>query len=135
MEIRLLPKQGERGVTLLEMMVVMTIILILLAIAIPNYSASINRAREDNLRQNLRTLNDSIVQYTLDKHKAPTSLQDLKQAGYIRTIPDDITGREDTWVPDEDDSIMSLEQTDPGIFGVHSGSSRVASDGTVYSEW
>lgn len=133
--MRSLAQQQERGFTLLEMMVVMTIILILLAIAVPNYSASINRAREDNLRQNLRTINDSIVQYTLDKHKAPTSIQDLKQAGYIRSVPEDITGREDTWVTDEDDSIMSLEQTDPGIVGVHSGSSRVASDGTVYSEW
>jgi general secretion pathway protein G len=127
--------QRARGFTLIEMMVVLSIILILLAIAVPNYSTSVNRAREDNLRQNLWTLNEAIYQYTLDKKKAPHSLQDLKQAGYIERIPDDITGRDDTWVPEEDDSIMSLTQTDSGMIGVHSGSSLVASDGTVYSDW
>ncbi len=128
-------KRTERGFTLIEMMVVLSIIVILLAIAVPIYSQSINSAREDNLRQNLQTLNQSIVEYTLDKKKAPNSLQDLKQAGYIESVPEDITGRDDTWVPEEDDSIMTLEQTDPGMAGVHSGSSHVAGDGTVYSEW
>ncbi len=127
--------QHDRGFTLIEMMVVISIILILLSIAVPIYSQSLNRAREDNLRQNLETLNRVIVQYTLDKKKAPQSLGDLVQAGYIDAIPDDITGRKDTWVPEQDDSIMSLDQTDPGVSGVHSGSDRVASDGTVYSDW
>jgi len=125
----------NRGFTLLEMMVVITILLILLAIAVPLYSQSMNRARETNLRQNLETLNRVIVQYTLDKKKAPLSLGDLVQAGYIESIPDDITGRNDTWVPEQDDSIMSPEQTDPGVSGVHSGSDHIASDGTVYSGW
>ena len=128
-------KQSARGFTLIEMMVVLSIILILLSIAVPIYSQSINRAREDNLRKNLWTLNRVIVQYTLDKKKAPQSLEDLKQAGYIKSIPEDITGRDDTWVPEQDDSILSPDQTDPGMSGVHSGSNLVASDGTVYSDW
>jgi len=127
--------RGARGFTLLEMMVVITILLILLAIAVPLYSQSMNHARETNLRQNLDTLNRVIVQYTLDKKKAPQSLSDLVQSGYIEAIPDDITGRNDTWVPEQDDSIMSPEQTDPGVSGVHSGSDHVASDGTTYSSW
>jgi general secretion pathway protein G len=128
-------KKNARGFTLIEMMVVLSIMLILLSIAVPIYSQSINRAREDNLRKNLGTLNRVIIQYTLDKKKAPLSLEDLKQAGYIKSVPEDITGRDDTWVPEQDDSILSLDQTDPGMTGVHSGSNLVASDGTVYSDW
>jgi general secretion pathway protein G len=75
-----------------------------------------------------------IVQYTLDKKKAPRSLEDLHHAGYIDSIPDDITGRKD-WATEEDDSIMSPDQTDPGISGVHSESNRIGSDGRPYSEW
>lgn len=129
------PIKSARGFTLIEMMVVLSIILILLSIAVPIYSQSMVRAREDNLRKNLDTLNRVIVQYTLDKKKAPQSLGDLQQAGYIKSIPEDITGRDDTWVPEEDDSILSPDQTDPGMVGVHSGSNLVAADGTVYSEW
>ena len=127
--------RGTRGFTLLEMMVVITILLILLAIAVPLYSQSMNHARETNLRQNLETLNRVIVQYTLDKKKAPQSLNDLVQSGYIEAIPDDITGRNDTWVPEQGRLVMSPEQTDPGVSGVHSGSDHVASDGTTYSSW
>jgi len=125
----------NRGFTLIEMMVVISIMLILLAVAMPIYSHSVTRQREANLRQNLGTLNKVIVQYTLDKKKAPTSLEDLVQAGYMKTIPDDITGRSDTWALDEDETIMSLEQTEGGITGVHSGSNQTASDGTMYSSW
>jgi len=125
----------NRGFTLIEMMVVISIILILLAIAMPIYSHSLTREREHNLRQNLATLNKVIFQYTLDKQKGPKSLEDLKQAGYIKTIPEDITGRDDTWVVDEEEAILSPEQTEPGITGVHSGSNQTASDGTAYSSW
>ncbi|HWZ82228.1 MAG TPA: type II secretion system protein [Terriglobales bacterium] len=127
--------QSERGFTLIEMVVVISIMLILLSIAVPVYSQSINHAREENLRRNLWTLNQCITQYTLDKKKAPRSLEDLKSTGYIDTIPDDITGRDDTWVPEEDESIMSPDQTDTGISAVHSGSNLVSADGSVYSEW
>lgn len=125
----------DRGFTLIEVMVVISIILILLAVAMPIYSHSIARQREENLRQNLATLNRTIVQYTLDKQKAPKSLEDLKQAGYIKTIPEDITGRDDTWALDEDETIMLPEQTEGGVTGVHSGSNQTSSDGTAYSSW
>ena len=125
----------KHGFTLIELMVVISIMLILLAVAMPIYSHSVTRQREVNLRQNLATLNKVVVQYTLDKKKAPKALQDLVQAGYMKTIPEDITGREDTWALDEDETIMSLEQTEGGITGVHSGSNQTASDGTTYSSW
>lgn len=125
----------KRGFTLIEMMVVISIMLILLSVAMPIYSHSLTRKREENLRQNLETLNKVIVQYTLDKQAAPKSLEDLVQANYIKTIPEDITGSTDTWQVEEDETIMSLEQTEPGITGVHSGSNQTASDGTAYSSW
>jgi general secretion pathway protein G len=126
----------DRGFTLIEMVVVISIILILLGVAMPIYSHSLIRAREDNLRTNLETLNSMIFQYTQDKQKAPQSLDDLKSGGYIKEIPDDITGS-NTWELEQGDgSIMSLYQTDTGgIIGVHSGSNQTASDGTAYSTW
>ncbi len=77
-----------------------------------------------------------IIQYTLDKQKPPKSLQDLKQAGYIREVPNDITGSTDSWVLEPADAIMSLDQKETdGIIGVHSGSNQIAGDGTEYSTW
>jgi general secretion pathway protein G len=128
-------RRSASGFTLLELIVVITIMLILLGIAVPMYNQSILAKNESNLRQNLRTLNQVIDQYTIDKQKAPTSLEELKSAGYIERIPEDITGRTDTWELVEDDSIKTLEQGSGGISAVHSGSNRVGSDGTAYSEW
>jgi len=125
----------SRGFTLVEMMVVISIMLILLAVAMPIYNRSVAAKREDSLRKNVETLNMMIVQYTMDKKKAPKSLEDLRQAGYMKEIPEDITGRNDTWATDEDESIMTPEQTESGISGVHSGSSGIAIDGTAYSSW
>ena len=126
----------ERGFTLISMMVVISIMLILLGVAMPIYSRSVTRAREENLRRNLDTLNQMIFQYTQDKHKPPQSLDDLQSAGYLDKIPDDITGS-NTWQTEEaEGAIMTLDQTDTGgIIGVHSGSSRTALDGTEYSKW
>jgi len=124
-----------RGFTLLELMVVLTIMLLLLSMAIPIYSRSVKKKREEVFLTNLQTLNKVIYQYTLDKKKAPKSLEDLVQAKYLKEIPNDITGRNDTWAVDEDESIMSPEQTETGVTGVHSGSSETAIDGTQYSTW
>jgi general secretion pathway protein G len=130
-------KARSGGFTLIEMMAVIGIILILLGIALPIYSHSMARAREDNLRQNLDTLNRLIFQYNQDKQKAPQSLDDLRSAGYLKEIPEDITGRTDTWETESgEDTIMSLDQTDTGgIIGVHSGSNQIGSDGKAYSSW
>jgi general secretion pathway protein G len=125
----------SRGFTLIEMMVVISIIIILLGVAMPIYSRSVNQAKEDAFRQSLETLNKVIFQYTLDKQKPPQSLEDLKTAGYIEEIPNDVTGS-NTWVVENDPpSILSLYQTDTGIYGVHSGSDRIGSNGKPYSEW
>jgi general secretion pathway protein G len=128
-------KARNRGFTLIEMVVVISLIAILLSIALPMYNQSIIRARETTLRQNLATLNKVIDQYTLDKQKAPQSLDDLVSAGYLKQIPYDITGNRDSWVLEQEDSLKSIDQTQPGIVGVHSGSDQTASDGTAYSSW
>ena len=130
-----LRKRLERGFTLIELMIVISIMLILLAIAIPAYQRSIVQSREAVLRSDLFTLRSLIQQYTLDKQKAPQSLDDLKSAGYLREIPKDpITGAVD-WTVDQDDSISSPDQQDPGINDVHSASPGNALDGTAYSSW
>jgi general secretion pathway protein G len=128
-------KPGERGFTLIEMVVVISLILVLLSIALPMYNQSILRAKESTLRQDLFTLRHLIQQYTLDRQKAPQALDDLVQAHYLKFIPKDpITGRDD-WQVEQEDSIMSLDQTQPGIIDVHSASNLTASDGTTYSTW
>jgi general secretion pathway protein G len=131
------PSRRERGFTLIEVMVVITFILILLGMAMPIYTHSVQHAREEKLRRNLDTLNEAIFQYTLDKQKTPQSLQDLKSGGYIDNVPDDITGSSDTWETESgEDFIMSLDQKEKGgIIGVHSGSQQVGGDGKAYSTW
>ena len=117
-------------------MVVISIIVILLSLAIPNYTSSILHAKETALRDDLYTMRSLIDQYTLDKQKAPQSLQDLVQAGYLKaTSQRPFTNSRDTWVPVTDDSIMSPDQTEPGIIDVHSGSDQNSSEGTAYSTW
>jgi general secretion pathway protein G len=128
-------KLRNRGFTLIEMLVVISMILILLSIALPMYNNSIIRARETTLRNNLATINKCIDQYTLDKQKAPQSLDDLVSAGYLKKVPEDITGSRDTWQCDQEDSLKSIDQTQPGLVGCHSGSDQTSIDGTAYSSW
>jgi general secretion pathway protein G len=130
-------KKRSRGFTLIEMLIVMSLILILVSVALPAYQQSIWRARESVLKQNLFALRSVISQYTLDKQKAPQSLEDLVSAGYFKQIPNDpMTGRSDTWtVEEETDTIITVNQQEPGIYDVHSGSSAVGSDGTAYNTW
>lgn len=129
-------RQRSSGFTLIEMMIVVSIILILLSAAAPIYQQTLLHARESVLRQDLFTLRQCIDQYTLDKQKAPQSLDDLVQAGYLKTLPKDpITNSTDTWQTVQEDVMMSVDQTEPGISDVHSGSNSTASDGTAYSTW
>jgi len=128
-------KTGSHGFTLIEMMVVISLILILLSIALPMYNRSIQNARETVFRSNLATLNKVISQYTLDKNKAPLTLDDLVQAKYLKSVPPDITGSPDTWVPEMEDSLQAVDQSQPGMVGVHSGSDQIGSNGTAYSTW
>jgi len=129
-------RSRQRGFTLIELMVVISIIVILMSVAIPRYQASILRARETVLRDDLYTLRSVIDEYTLDKQKAPQSLQELVDAGYLKQLPNDpFTNSRDTWVPVTDESLMSPDQTEPGIIDVHSGSDLNSSEGTAYSTW
>lgn len=118
-------------------MIVISVILILVSVALPAYNQSIWRARESVLKQNLFAIRSVISQYTLDKQKAPQSLEDLVTGGYFKQIPNDpMTSRNDTWtVEEETDTIMSADQQEPGIYDVHSGSTAVGSDGTAYNTW
>jgi general secretion pathway protein G len=121
---------------MIELIIVIAIIMILASVAAMNYQHSVWRAREAVLRNDLFTLRSSIDQYTLDKQKAPQSLQDLVAAGYIKSMPKDpITNSADSWVTEQEDSLMSIDQTEPGIVDVHSGSKAVSSDGTAYDTW
>ena len=123
------------GFTLIELMIVMSIIVILLGIAIPNYRNSIVHARESVLKNDLFTMRSVIDQYTLDKQKAPQSLDDLVSAGYLKTIPKDPMTNTTEWTVQQEDSLMAVDQQEPGIVDVHSTSSATSSEGTPYSSW
>src|ERR1700724_879227 len=127
----------SRGFTLIELMIVISVILILVSVALPAYNQSIWRARESVLKQNLFALRSVISQYTLDKQKAPQALEDLVTAGYFKQITNDPRpGRNDSWtVEEETDTIMTVDQQEPGIYDVHSGSTATGSDGTAYNTW
>lgn len=129
-------KQGEAGFTLIELMIVMTIIGLLSAIAIPSYIQAVRRAKEAVLREDLHVMRQSIDSYTVDREKAPQSLDDLVQAGYLKSIPiDPMTSRNDTWITGTSDTLTDINETQGGIDDVHSGSQALADDGTTYNTW
>jgi general secretion pathway protein G len=125
------------GFTLLELMVVLTILLILATMSMPIFQLAIVHAREAVLKEDLYTLRKLIDEYTLDKQKPPTSLDDLVEAGYLRGgLPvDPFTGSSETWQTDTEEVPTSPSEAASGIVNVHSGSSDTALDGTAYSSW
>ena len=130
------PSAAESGFTLLELMIVMVIIGVLAAMAIPAYRANVIAAKEAVLREDLQVMRQALGSYTVDKQKAPQSLQDLVSAGYLKAIPKDpITGRTDTWIESQSDDMTTVDQTEAGIDDVHSGAQSTASDGSSYSTW
>src|SRR5580692_3447344 len=133
--IALCKRRNTRGFTLLELMVVISIIMILMSVAIPVYNQSIVQARESVLRSNLSTLRSVISQYTLDKQKAPQSLDDIVTAGYLRQIPMDPMTKQTNWEVVQEDLLLAVDQQDPGITDVHSASTANATDGTAYNTW
>jgi len=127
----------DHGFTLIELIVVMAIIAVLTAIAVPSFTQHIKHAREAVLKEDLHTLRDAIDAYTYDKQKAPQSLDDIVQSGYLKALPvDPFTQRSDTWIPAQSDSYTSIDETQTGgIDDVHSGSQQVSTEGTTYSTW
>ena len=114
----------------------MAIVTILVSIAVPLYQKSILRAKESVLRNNLFTLRTVIDEYTYDKQKAPQSIEDLVRDGYLRQIPvDPITASNSSWKLIMEEAMASVNQTEPGIFDVRSGSDKTSLEGTPYSEW
>jgi general secretion pathway protein G len=131
-----LPSAGESGFTLMELMIVMFIIGILAAMAVPAFRANMVAAKEAVLREDLQVMRQAIGSYTVDKQKAPQALADLVSAGYLKAIPKDpITGRTDTWIESQSDDMTTIDQTEAGIDDVHSGAQSTASDGSSYSTW
>jgi len=128
-------KSKARGFTLIEMIIVIMVMGVLMALALPMYNTAITRSKEAKLKNNLVLLNKLIQQYTLDQHKAPQQLDDLVTAGYIKTIPDDITGSNTTWQTEQEDPEKAVNPDETGIATVHSGSDQAALDGSAYSSW
>jgi general secretion pathway protein G len=130
------PRKHEAGFTLVELMIVMAIIGVLAMVAVPKYITAIKHAKEAVLKEDLHTLRAAIDSYTMDKQKAPQSLDDLIQDGYLKIVPTDpMTNSNTTWNTDSSDSMHSLDQTDPGIDDIHSGSDETGSDGQPYNTW
>lgn len=134
---RLSSIQREGGFTIVELAIVITVILIIMAIAVPGYQQVIRHAHEDTLREDLRVMRKMIDQYTADREKAPQALEDLVETRYLPEIPvDPMTGSAETWeVILEDVNAIALSG-ERGIIDVKSGSNEVDSSGERrYSDW
>jgi general secretion pathway protein G len=129
-------RQGEGGFTLVELIIVMTIIAVLASIAIPSYLRSVNRAKEAVLREDLHTMRTSISNFEVDEEKRPEGLDDLVQKGYLKAVPiDPITGRNDTWITGVSNMPTDIDESQGGIDEVHSGAQAQSSEGTSYNSW
>ena len=129
-------KRHTPGFTLIELMIVMAIIVILVGMAALNYQKTIIKSKEAVLRTDLKTMRDAIDNFTLDKQAAPQSIDDLQQAGYLRSVPIDPMTHAKDWVPQFDSVVLSPDQSTTGMVDVHSNSPKTSPfDGTPYNEW
>jgi len=129
-------RQPETGFTLLELMIVMTIIMILATIGIGHYEQSVLRSKEAVLKADLQTMRKAIQDYTLDKEAAPNSLDDLVTEHYIDRVPPDPVTNQPDWVTENCDLLLSPDQSSTGICDVHSGSDKTSPfENTPYNSW
>jgi general secretion pathway protein G len=127
-------KAKMAGFTLLELMIVISIIIVLAAVTLPQYQKTIMHTREAVLKEDLRSMRSLIDQFAADKGRLPQSLDDLVSQGYMREIPvDPFTGQKDWAVTTGEDP--NSQQGETGVTDVHSSSAEVSSEGTAYSEW
>lgn len=119
------------GLTLIEIIIVITLIFILAGVSIPTYTRSVKAAEEAVLRENLSTLRSLINQFYMDRHRYPQDLMELVEEGYIREIPfDPITGSNDTWITEQ-----PYDFDESGVFDIRSGSTGQALNGSYYNDW
>jgi len=126
--------RSQRGFTLIELMIVISMVLIMLSFAIPMYKQSIVMAKETVLKDDLFTLRRVIDEFTYDRKRAPQSLDELVQTGYLKQIPKDPITREPDWDPTMETDVIS-EGVELGIADVHSSSKLLSTQGTAYSSW
>ena len=125
-----------RGFTMIEMLIVVTLLVILASVGMPIYQNSVRRSQEAVLKEDLFRMRDAIDQYYADKNKYPQSLQDLVTDGYLREIPKDpMTDSADTWVTIPAEADPNNPNAEPGIYNVKSGSDGTALDGSRYADW
>jgi general secretion pathway protein G len=138
-EMSVCPKKNtSKGFTLIELVIVMTLIGIIVGMGLPQYRNSIRKAKETALKENLYIMRNLLNQYYTDKKKFPMSLQMLVDEGYLKVIPrDPLTDSHETWeeVPEELTEDDLLSGVIPGIADVRSGSDQLAIDGTPYNTW
>jgi general secretion pathway protein G len=129
-------RNQSAGFTLMELMIVMAIIGILMLVAVPRFTSAIKMAKESVLKEDLHVMRAAIDSYTMDKQKAPQSLEELITDGYLKAVPvDPFTQSKDTWVTDSNGALYSVDQTESGIDDVHSGSQEQSTGGQAYSTW
>jgi general secretion pathway protein G len=127
---------SSRGFTLIEVLIVVTLIVVLASVGMSTYQNSVRRAREAVLREDLFRMRDAIDQYYADKNKYPQSLQDLVSSGYLREIPKDpMTDSAETWTTVPAEIEAGNPTAEPGVYDVKSGSEAMSMDGSRYADW
>lgn len=129
-------QRSHAGFTIIELLIVMTLVIILASIGMTQYRTSVTRAEEAALKENLFRIRDAMDQYYADKNKWPADLAELVSAGYIREVPTDpMTKSKDTWQTTQAEPDPNNPASAGGVDNVHSGSDRTATDGTRYADW